>query len=149
MDTTVILLIEDSPDDARIIADALAGVIPRDRLCTCVTGVEALDFVHCRGKFAQRNPAALPVLVILDLGLPQLHGFDVLREIRSYPPTRLLPVTVLSGSDNQADVANAAELGANSFVRKPMDLSQMADRLRQLAVYWLELNIPPPARPRQ
>lgn len=149
MDAPAVLLIEDSADDAKFIADAIAGVVPRERLQVCASGEEALDFIYCRGAYGGRSAAALPLLVILDLGLPKLDGLEVLREIRGNPATRLLPVTLLSGSNSQGDVVKAAELGANSFVRKVPNLQQMSGQLRQLVGYWLELNIPPPARARQ
>ena len=149
MDTPTILLIEDSPADAGVIVDALAAVLPRERIGICVDGAAALDFFLCRGSYADRNPLELPLFVLLDLKLPRVQGLDVLREIRANPATRLLSVTVLSSSDNPADIRTAAQLGANSFVRKSGDWRQMADNLRQLARYWLELNIPPPSRPRQ
>lgn len=149
MNTPTILLIEGSPADAGAIVDALAAVLPREEIGVCADGAEALDFFRCRGPYAGRSPLELPLFVLLDLRLPRGRGLDVLRDIRANPATRLLSVTVLSASDNPADIRAAAQLGANSFVRKSGDLRQMADNLRQLARYWLELNIPPPSRARQ
>ncbi len=142
-------MVEDSPDDAQLIVDALASVVSREDIGLCRDGTSALEFFRCEGAYRGRNPLELPVFVLLDIKLPQVDGFDVLREIRSRATTRLLPVTVLSASDNQEDVRTAASLGANSYVRKPTQGRQLADILPQLARYWLELNVPPPLRGRQ
>ncbi len=143
MASPTILLIEDDADDAALIVDGLARAIPREHVAVCRHGSAALDFLQRRGEFANRADD-LPILALIDVGLPQPDGFAVLREIRSEPGARLLPVTLLSASDDPQDVRMAAELGANSFVRKPADRRQLAERLEQLARYWLELNIPPP-----
>lgn len=149
MDTPAILLIEDSPEDARVIVDALSGIIPREQIRLCQDGTEALDFLHCRGAHRNRNPLDTPRLLILDLTLPGVSGLDVLREIRAQPNTRLLPVTVLSASDSPQDIRVCAQLGANSFVRKLADVRQFKETLSQIALYWLQLNIPPPPEARQ
>ena len=141
MASPTILLIEDGADDAALIVDGLARAIPREHVAVCRDGSAALDFLHRRGEYANRADD-LPILALLDLSL---HGFAALREMRSLPSGRLLPVTVLSASDDPQDVRTAAELGANSFVRKPADRRQLVERLEQLARYWLELNIPPPS----
>lgn len=149
MNTPTILLVEDQPEDARLIVDALARVLPREDIGICSDGIEALDFFRCRGKCAGRNPLELPVFVLLDLHLPGVAGLEVLREIRTDPTTRLLPVTVLSSSERLDDIREAARLGANSYIHKSADMRQMADNIAQLARYWLELNIPPPRRAEQ
>lgn len=139
-----VLLIEDNADDAALIVDGLARAMPGEHIEVCRDGAAALDFLHCRGNYATRDIGDLPMLAVLDLDLPHANGFEVLRAIRAEPDARLLPVTVLSASDNVEDVRRAAELGANSFIRKPADGRQLVDTLEQLARYWLELNIPPP-----
>lgn len=149
MDAPSILLIENSPDDAKLIVDALAGVVARDQIALCVDGADALDFFHCRGIYAQCIQTELPAFVLLNLDLPQVAGLDVLREIRSHPPTRLVPVTILSASATQADIRAAAQLGANSYVRKATDGRQMRETIATLALYWLQLNVPPPTSARQ
>ena len=151
MTTPTILLIEDPPEDARLTVEALASVVPHEQVGVCADGADALDFLHCRGAHANRNPVELPLFVLLNLQLPRVPGLDVLHDIRTHPCTRLLPVTVLSTSSRQEDVRRAAECGANSFVRKPADGLELRETLAKLARYWLELNVPPPAhiRPRQ
>lgn len=144
LNTSTILLIEDSPEDASLIVAALARSVAQARVQICVDGAEALDFFRCCGVHAGRNAQELPAFVLLDLALPRVTGLDVLREIRGRPATRLLPVTVLSATGRPEDIRLAAELGANSYVRKPDDSAQLGDTLAQLARYWLELNIPPP-----
>lgn len=140
------MLIEDSAEDAILITEAIARVIPREQIGICADGEAALDFFACQGAYAARNPAELPVFVLLDLGLPGASGLEVLRKIRAEPATQLLPVTVISSSELQENIRAAAELGANSFVLKSSVAQQLSDNLSQLARYWLELNIPPPAQ---
>lgn len=149
MNAPTILLIEHSPDDARLIVDALADVIARDQIGLCVDGADALDFFHCRGSYGDVSPVDLPAFVLLDLDLPRISGLDVLRAMRAHPPVRLLPVTILSGSARQEDIRTAAQLGANSFVRKETGGRQMKETVATLAQYWLQLNVPPPASARQ
>lgn len=144
VNSPTILLIEDNAQDIELIVDGLAPVVPRERVEICRDGAVALDFLHCRGSYSGRHPEDLPMFALLDLELPRVSGFDVLRAIRAEPSARLLPVTVLSASDRVEDVREAARLGANSFVRKPRAGGHLADMLEQLARYWLELNIPPP-----
>lgn len=149
MDTPTILLIEDSPEDAELMVDALARIVPHEQVGVCADGADAIDFFRCRGAHSDRNPAELPAFVLLDLGLPRIAGLDVLRVIRTDPTARLVPVTVLSASERHEDVRAAAELGANSYVRKPTDGKGLRDTLSTLALYWLQLNVPPPASARQ
>lgn len=144
--TPTILLIEGCADDAALIVEGLSRTVPRERIGVCRDGAAALDFFHCMGDYASRDTADSPMLALLDLGLPLVGGFEVLRAIRALPATRLLPVTVLSDSDKNGDVRTAMQLGANSFVRKPDDRRQLADTLARLARYWLEINVPPPCR---
>lgn len=144
MNAPTILLIEDNADDAALIVEGLARAIPRDHIEVCCDGNAALESLRRRSVHAGQDVPDLPMFALLDLGLPGLGGLQVLRAIRAEPAWRLLPVTVLSASDSVADVRAAAQLGANSFVRKPAEGRQLVDMLGQLARYWLELNIPPP-----
>lgn len=144
MTAPAILLIEDSAADAALIRAAVAPVVAGDQLVICSDGVAALDYLQCRGSHAQRNPAELPRLVVLDLNLPRLPGLDVLRAIRAGENTRLVPVIVLSGTGRPEDIRQALQLGANSYVRKPADATELARRIALLARYWVELNIAPP-----
>ncbi|OHC65875.1 MAG: two-component system response regulator [Rhodocyclales bacterium GWA2_65_20] len=149
MNPPTVLLIENSPATAKLIVDALARIVPPEAVRICADGAEALDFFRCRGAYLNRNALELPALVLLSLDLPRISGLDVLREIRADPATRLLPVTMLSASDRREDIRLAAGLGANSYVRKSADGRQMTGNIIELARYWLELNVPPPARARQ
>lgn len=149
LDTPTILLIEDSAEDAELMVDALARVLPQGQVGVCTDGADALDFFHCRGAHASRNPAELPTFVLLDLELPRIGGLDVLRGIRTDPAARLVPVTIMSASARGEDVRTAAELGANSYVRKPTDGRELKETLSRIALYWLQLNVPPPISARQ
>lgn len=146
MSSHSLLLIEDNPDDIDLILGALTKVVSRDEIAVCNDGVLALDYLFCRAAHAQRNPLEQPRLVLLDLTVPRLSGFEVLREIRAGRDTRLLPVVVLSASAEQTDIHAAAKYGANSYAIKPMTLPQLSSTLELLAHYWLDLNIPPPCR---
>lgn len=139
-----LLLIEDNPDDIELILGILTKLVPPDQIAHVNNGVDALDYLFCRGAYADRSPLEPPRLVLLDLLLPRLSGLEVLREIRSAQSTRLIPVVVLSASTEQKDIRTAAQLGANSYVTKPADFSRLASALDLLARYWLDLNIPPP-----
>jgi two-component system response regulator len=138
-----ILLIEDDAQDAESILDGLCRTVPREHIEVCRDGGGALDFFQRRGDYAGRKPEEVPMLALLDLTLPDVPGLEVLRTIRE-SDCRLLPVIVLAGSNDIDAVRKAAELGANSFIRKPEDRRELAETLGQLAGYWLELNIPPP-----
>ena len=146
MSANSLLLIEDNPDDVELILAILAKVVSRDEITVCQDGVVALDYLFCRAAHANRNPLEQPALVLLDLVLPRLSGFEVLREIRAGADTRLIPVVVLSASAEQMDIHAAARYGANSYAKKPTEFSQLSSTLELLARYWLELNIPPPSR---
>jgi CheY-like chemotaxis protein len=139
--TPSLLLVDDSPTDSALILKALAPVVTPDQVAVCADGRAALDYLFCRGEHAGRNPADLPRVVLLDLNLPRVSGLDVLREVRADERTRLLPVTILSGADNTADMQTAIRLGANSFIRKPADFAELSRRVVLLARYWLDLNI--------
>jgi len=140
--TPSLLLVDDSPTDSALILKALASVVTPEQVAVCADGRAALDFLFCRGDFAGRNSADLPRVVLLDLNLPRVSGLDVLREVRADERTRLLPVTILSGGDNAADMRTAIQLGANSYIRKPTDFVELSRRVVLLARYWLDLNIP-------
>ena len=140
-----ILLVEDNPDDELLALRALrkngiAGdvVVVRD-------GVEALDYLFATGDYAGRDARDVPRLILLDLNLPRVNGLEVLRHLRSDERTRLLPVVILSSSGEQRDKRECYDLGANSYVRKPVNFEQFVRAVEQLKSYWLVLNEAPPS----
>jgi len=138
-----ILLVEDNPADEAL----TLRVLERNRIANCVDvvrdGQEALDYLRCEGDFADRDPCELPQVVLLDLKLPKLGGHEVLRAIRQDERLRLLPVVIMTSSTEDGDVATSYDLGANSYVRKPVDFEQFSEAVRQLGLYWLVLNQAP------
>jgi len=137
------LLVEDSPDDAELTIRAFE----KSRLVNDVVlvrdGQEALDYLFGTGSYAGRDLSVMPELVLLDLKLPKLGGLEVLRRMRQDPRTRRQPVVVLTSSNEEQDIISSYDLGANSFVRKPVDFEQFLEAARQLGLYWLILNSPP------
>lgn len=147
MSTHALLLAEDSPEDTRLILSALRPVIQEDMVALCGDGVEALDYLLARNAYAHRSGDDLPGVALIDLNLPKINGLEVLRELRENPRTRMLPVVILSASSEQRDVRAASLLGANSYVRKPLDYGRLRETVELLGHYWLDLNIPPPPAP--
>ena len=143
MSEPIILLVEDNPDDEALTLRALRKNNIRNEIVVARDGAEALDYLFCRGMYASRDSTAQPELVLLDLKLPKVDGFEVLRELRRDEHTKLLPVVILTSSKEQQDVVNGYDLGANSYVRKPVDFQQFVDAVRQLGLYWLVLNESP------
>lgn len=143
-----ILLVEDNPDDRELTRRALESNGIGNEIVMARDGVEALDYLFCRGAWADRDPAVHPQVVLLDLKLPKVDGIEVLRAIRSDPRTALLPVIVLTSSLEDRDLLESYGSGANSYVRKPVDFAQFSEAVRQLGLYWLVLNESPPARGR-
>ena len=115
----------------------VSGVVARD-------GVEALDYLFTTGEYAGRDSAALPQVVLLDLKLPRLDGLQFLERVRAHPKTKLLPIVILTSSTEQRDLVSGYALGANSYIRKPVDFQQFVEAAHQLGLYWLVLNQPPP-----
>ena len=144
MNDKPILLVEDNEDDELLTRRAFKKNNILNELIVAKDGVEALDYLFGTGAHAGRNVADLPQVVLLDLNLPRLGGLDVLRRIRSDDRTRLLPVVVLTSSKEDEDVVRSYALGANSFVRKPVEFEQFTQAVRTLGLYWLILNEPPP-----
>ncbi len=139
----VILLVEDNPQDEMLALRALRKAHVANRVDVVRDGQQALDYLLCEGEFAARDPADRPTVVLLDIGLPRLTGLEVLQRLRADPRTRLLPVVMLTSSDEDADRLASYENGANSFVRKPLAFAEFAETVARLGVYWLALNEPP------
>lgn len=140
----MILLVEDNPDDEALTIRALNKNKIANNLSVVRDGVEALDFLFCTGSYTERDPNDLPEVILLDLKLPKLDGLEVLRRIREDKRTRLLPVVILTSSIEEQDLIKSYSLGANSYIRKPVDFSQFVEAVHQLGMYWLVLNEPPP-----
>jgi len=141
----LILLVEDNDDDVQLTLRALRQHRIANSVKVVSDGAEALDFLFCRGAYAERPLDELPQLVLLDLKLPKVPGLDVLKRLREEPRTRRLPVVILTSSNVESDLATSYDLGANSYIRKPVDFTQFMDAVENLGLYWLVLNeVPPP-----
>jgi two-component system response regulator len=148
MDSSIILLVEDNADDEALTLRALQKNNIKNEVVVAHDGVEALDYLFGTGKYSERNPNVVPQVVLLDLKLPKMDGLEVLRRLRADDRTKLLPVVILTSSNEDQDRLLGYDLGANSYVRKPVDFNQFIDAVRQLGLYWLILNERPPARRR-
>jgi two-component system response regulator len=146
MNDKIILLVEDNPDDEALTLRALQKNNIRNAVVVAHDGVEALDYLFGTGTRAGRGPALVPQLILLDLKLPRIDGLEVLRRLRGDPATRLLPVVILTSSKEERDLVSSYSLGANSYVRKPVDFAEFTEAIRQLGLYWLILNEAPPHR---
>ena len=138
-----ILLVEDDPDDVKLTLKALEKSRVANTVEVVWDGVEALDYLFGTGKFAGRDRSVMPQLILLDLKMPKIDGLEVLRRIRSDEGTKLLPVVILTTSSEERDRIDSYKLGANSYIRKPVDFHQFADAVQQLGLYWLVLNEAP------
>jgi two-component system response regulator len=142
--SNIILLVEDSADDVELTLRAFRKSRILNEIVVVSDGVEALDYAFASGTHAGRDPRAKPEVILLDLKLPRIGGLEVLRRLRADERTRRIPVVVLTSSSEEKDILSSYDLGANSFVRKPVDFAQFAEAARQLGMYWLILNEPPP-----
>jgi two-component system response regulator len=140
MDNMIILLVEDNPDDEELTVRALRKNNIVNQVIVARDGVEALDYLFAQGQYANRDPQAMPQVILLDLKLPKLDGLGVLRSLRADDRTKLLPVVILTSSNEEKDRIDGYGLGANSYVRKPVDFNQFSEAARQLGLYWLVLN---------
>jgi two-component system, response regulator len=118
-----------------------------NRIHVVQDGVEALDFLFCRGAFSGRSIERPPKVILLDLKLPKLDGHQVLREIKNDPRTRTIPVVILTSSKEDRDRLSGYQLGVNSYIQKPVDFTQFRETIAQLGLYWLVVNVPPPTNP--
>lgn len=142
----VILLVEDNPDDVELTLRAFEKSSVTNEIVVARDGEQAIHYLFATGPHADRDPAMMPEVVLLDMKLPKLDGLGVLRRIRADERTRRLPVVMLTSSKEEKDVASSYDLGANSFVRKPVNFVQFVDAASQLGVYWLTMNEPPPGK---
>jgi two-component system, response regulator len=142
----VVLLVEDNPDDVKLTLRAFKRSHVSNPIAVARDGIEALDFLFARGDYSERVGAPLPILIILDLKLPKLDGLAVLKAIRADERTRLLPVVILTSSKEEQDLFAGYSLGANSYVRKPVDFTEFLEAVKVLGMYWLMMNQGPPAR---
>ena len=136
----IILLVEDNPDDAELTLRAFRRSKVLNEVVLARDGVEALDYLFRTGSHSARDPDASPEMVLLDLKLPKIDGLEVLRRMRADERTRRTPVVVLTSSGEERDIVSSYDLGANSFVRKPVDFAQFLEAAQQLGLYWLVLN---------
>ena len=138
-----ILLVEDNPDDVKLTLRALEKSRIGNSVDVASDGVEALDYLSGSGRFAGRDTSMMPQVVLLDLKMPRMDGLEVLQHLRADEKTRLLPVVILTTSNEERDRIESYRLGANSYIRKPVDFNQFAEAVRQLGLYWLVLNEAP------
>ena len=142
----IILLVEDNPDDEELTRLAFAESRVVNELVVVRDGQEALDYLFSAGKYSDRDAYARPQLILLDLKLPKVDGLEVLRRVRADERTKLLPVVILTTSKEESDLVQSYTLGANSYIRKPVDFPQFVDAMHQLGLYWLVLNETPHTR---
>ena len=140
-----ILLVEDNASDAELTLHALRKQKLANRIQHVQDGVEALDFLFCRGPFAGRDARNGPHLILLDLKLPKVNGLEVLAEVKGNMRTRRIPVVVLTSSKEDRDLVESYMLGVNSYIQKPVDFSEFQNVVKQLGMYWLLINAKPPA----
>jgi CheY-like chemotaxis protein len=149
MHKKVILLVEDNPDDVELTLRALKKNNILNEVVVARDGAEALDYLFGTGVYPGRDLNNMPQVVLLDLKLPKIDGLEVLKRLRADERTKLLPVVILTSSKEEKDVVNGYKLGANSYIRKPVDFNQFTEAVRQLGLYWLILNEPPPVTGKQ
>ncbi len=146
MDDRIILMVEDNADDEELTLRALHKNNIRNEVVVTRDGVEALDYLFGTGAYAGRDTSIKPQVVLLDLKLPKIDGLEVLRRLRADDRTKLLPIVILTSSKEEQDLVDGYSLGANSYIRKPVDFSQFTRAVGQLGLYWLLLNEVPSAK---
>lgn len=139
----IILLVEDNPDDELLTLMAFKDNKITNEVVVVRDGEEALDYLFGTGRYQNRDLDIQPQVVLLDLKLPKVDGLEVLQKIRSNPITKILPVVILTSSKEEVDIVNSYQLGANSYIRKPVDFEQFSEAIKQLGLYWLVLNESP------
>ncbi len=147
MNGKIILLVEDNQDDVELTLRSLRKNNISNEVVVARDGVQALDYLFATGAYSGRDTSIVPTVILLDLKLPKIDGLEVLRRLRADERTQLLPVVIVTSSKEEQDMLNGYKLGANSYVRKPVDFVQFSEAVRQLGLYWLLLNeAPPPIR---
>lgn len=144
MSDKTILLVEDNPDDEALTLRALRKNLILNEIVVARDGAEALDYLFGTGIHDGRDTSIQPQLILLDLKLPKIDGLEVLKRLRADPRTALQPVAILTTSNEERDIITSYQLGANSYIRKPVDFDQFIESVRQLGLYWLVLNTAPP-----
>lgn len=139
-----ILLVEDNPDDVELAVHALRKEHLANHLEIARDGEEALDFIFCRGPHSGRSFNHQPKLILLDLKLPKVDGLEVLREIKNDPRTKMIPVVILTASREERDLVNGYQLGVNAYIQKPVDFEKFREMVKQVGLFWLVVNQPPP-----
>jgi len=143
LEEKIILLVEDNADDEELTIRTLQKNHLKNKIVVVRDGVEALDYLYGTGEYKDRDLSISPVLIMLDIKLPKLNGLEVLKKIKADPRTKFIPVVVLTSSDEEKDLVESYQLGANSYVRKPVDFAEFQNSVRQLALYWVLLNESP------
>ena len=146
MNDKIILLVEDNPDDVELTMRAFTKNNILNKVVVAKDGVEALDYLFGTGIHAGRDLKVMPVIVLLDLKLPRIDGMEVLKRMRQNELTKLIPVVILTSSSEEQDLINGYKFGANSYVRKPVAFDQFLDAVKQLGLFWLLWNEPPPLK---
>jgi two-component system response regulator len=144
MKEKIVLLVEDNPDDVELTLRAFKKNHILNRVIVAKDGVEALDYLNGTGMYAGRDIKDMPIVVLLDLKLPKIDGLEVLRNIRQNEFTCLIPVVIITSSAEEKDLINGYNLGANSYIRKPVDFNEFMRAIKHLGLYWLIWNEPPP-----
>jgi len=146
MNAKKILLVEDSPDDQELIRMAIADEHITNEIIALSDGAQALDYLFGTGSYAGRDISDTPLVILLDIKLPKVNGLEVLQQLRADPRTSLIPVVILTSSNEEQDVLTSYKNHVNSYVRKPVDFEQFTKAVKQLQLYWVILNEPPPDR---
>ena len=144
MKEKIILLVEDNPDDITLTLRALKKNNISNEVVIAKDGVEALDYLFGTGMYEDRDTSVMPVVTLLDLKLPRIDGLEVLKRVRENERTKLIPIVILTSSKEENDLINGYSLGANSYIRKPVDFNQFSEAIRELGLYWILLNESPP-----
>ncbi len=139
-----ILIVDDSPSDVELTVHTLRKSKLANKIHIAEDGVQALDFLFCRGKYADRSFGSPPRVILLDLKMPKVDGIEVLRAIRSDPRTKAIPVVVLTSSKEQRDLMESYNLGVNAYIQKPVEFERFREVVEQIGMFWLVVNEPPP-----